>query len=77
VYNCDDQSSFSAVQIYDLSYIHLCCTFSLFSNTEHHIQKWLMHIKQVFLYSRSKRKNIPSCSSRHFVFFVIKTSCKI
>ena len=49
-------------------------TFSSFSNTEHHIQKWFMDIKQVFSYPRGERKtNLTALSA--ILFNKIKTSC--
>ena len=42
------------------------CTLSSFSNTEHRIQKWFIHIKVYFVLSK-KEEHISSRSSRHFV----------
>ena len=41
-------------------------TLSSFSNMEHHIQKWFIHIKVYFVLSK-KEEHISSRSSRHFV----------
>jgi len=49
-------------------------TFSLFSNTEHHIQKWFMHIKQAFSYPRGESKTHLGALSA-ILFNKIKTSC--
>jgi len=42
-------------------------TLSSFSNTEHCIQKWFMHIKQVYFLLSKQEEHLSSCSSLHFV----------
>ena len=49
-------------------------TSSSFSNTEHHIQKWFMHLRQVYLVLSKQEERI--CSDLPAILFeMIKTSC--